>query len=70
MKRCVRRSGRSYGKGVCCMRKALISALMIALLTLPGCGGRKEQMEKSFESLRQAVTMAERVEAQVELSAN
>ena len=52
------------------MRKALISALMMTLLILPGCGGREERMQTGFQTLRQAVTMAERVEAQVELAAN
>lgn len=52
------------------MRKALISALMMTLLVLPGCGGREERMETGFETLRQAVTMAEQVETHVELAAN
>ena len=38
------------------MRKAIVSALMMTLLVLPGCSGR-ERAEAAFDELRRAVTM-------------
>ena len=51
------------------MRKAIVSALMMTLLVLPGCGGR-ERTEAAFLGLRQAVTDASCVTATAEISAN
>ena len=52
------------------MRKAVISALMMTLLLLTGCGEREARLEKGFEQLRQAVTVAQSITAQVELTAD
>ena len=38
------------------MRKTIVSALMMTLLLLPGCGEREVRLEKSFDAVRQAVT--------------
>lgn len=51
------------------MRKAIVSALMIALLLLPGCGEREKELEESFEALRGAVTRAESISFQTEMTA-
>ena len=50
------------------MRKGLVSALMIALLLLPGCGEREERLQEGFDELRGAVTRAESIQFQAELS--
>lgn len=52
------------------MRKEIISVLMIPLLLLGGCGEREAKLETGFDSFRQAVTVAERISAGVELTAD
>ncbi len=52
------------------MRKAVISALMMTLLLLPGCGEREARLEMGFDKLRQTVTAAEQITAKVELTAD
>ena len=52
------------------MRKGIVSALMITLLLLPGCGEREARLEKGFDALRQAVTVAENIRFQGSLTAD
>ena len=52
------------------MRKAIVSALMMTLLLLPGCGEREAKLQKSFDDLRAAVTVAEHIAFQAELTAD
>ena len=52
------------------MRKGIISALMMTLLLLPGCGEREARLEKGFGELRSAVTAAESLRFQAELTAD
>lgn len=52
------------------MRKAIVSALMMTLLLLPGCGEREARLEKGFADLRQAVTVAQSICFQAELTAD
>ncbi|MCD7844304.1 MAG: hypothetical protein LUG57_00285 [Oscillospiraceae bacterium] len=52
------------------MRRAILSALMIALLLLPGCGEREERLEKSFSQFRETVTLAREITLETELTAN
>lgn len=52
------------------MRRAIASALMIALLLLPGCGEREERLEEGFDALRSAVTRAESIRFQAEITAD
>ena len=52
------------------MRRAIASALMIALLLLPGCGEREERLEEGFDALRSAVTRAESIRFQAEMTAD
>ena len=52
------------------MRKRFLSALMMTLLLLPGCGGREARMEKAFESLRSAVTAATNITFRVSMTAD
>ena len=50
------------------MRKFLVSVLTIALLILPGCGEREKRLEAGFTAFREAVTMAESLTVQAELT--
>ena len=52
------------------MRKAIVSALMMTLLLLPGCGEREARLEKGFETLRKAVTVAEDIRFQAAMTAD
>ena len=52
------------------MRKTIVSALMMTLLLLPGCGEREARLEKSFDELRGAVTAAGSISFQAELTAD
>ncbi|MCD8322445.1 MAG: hypothetical protein LUC89_06140 [Oscillospiraceae bacterium] len=52
------------------MRRAILSALMITLLLLPGCGEREERLEKSFSQFREDVTLAQEITLEAELTAN
>ena len=52
------------------MRRAIASALMIVLVLLPGCGEREKQLQESFDALRAAVTHAEDIRFQAELTAD
>ena len=52
------------------MRKAIVSALMMTLLLLPGCGEREERLEEGFGALRQAVTEAGSIHFQAALTAD
>ena len=52
------------------MRKAIVSALMIALLLLPGCGEREERLEEGFQALRKAVTAADSIRFNAALTAD
>ncbi len=52
------------------MRKRVISALMMTLLLLPGCGGREARLERAFDSLRQAVTAARSITFQTAMTAD
>lgn len=52
------------------MRKGLVSVLMIPLLLFPGCGERKAALEEDFSSFRQSVTVAEKISATAELTAD
>ncbi len=52
------------------MRKRVISALMMTLLLLPGCGGREARLERAFDSLRQAVTAAQSITFQAAMTAD
>ena len=52
------------------MRKGIISALMMTLLLLPGCGGRETRLEKSFGELRSAVTAAQDIHFQAAMRAD
>ena len=52
------------------MRKRIISALMMTLLLLPGCGGREARLERAFDSLRQAVTAAQSITFQAAMTAD
>ena len=52
------------------MRRAIASALMMTLLLLPGCGEREVRLEKSFDAVRQAVTAAQSISFQAELTAD
>ena len=52
------------------MRKVIVSALMMILLLLPGCGEREVRLEKSFDELRQAVTAAQNIRFETVLTAD
>lgn len=52
------------------MRKGIVSALMITLLLLPGCGEREQRLQDGFDELRAAVTAAEHITFQAELTAD
>ena len=52
------------------MRRAIASALMMTLLFLPGCGEREVRLEESFDALRQAVTAAQSIRFEAELTAD
>ena len=52
------------------MRKAIVSALMMTLLLLPGCGEREARLEEGFGALRQAVTAAQSIRFQAALTAD
>ena len=52
------------------MRKTAISALMMILLLLPGCGEREARLEEGFQTLRQAVTAAERIRFRAAMTAD
>lgn len=52
------------------MRKTIVSALMMTLLLLHGCGEREARLEKSFEALRTAVTQAQSISFTAELTAD
>ncbi len=52
------------------MRRATLSALMIILLLLPGCGEREERLKKSFSQFREDVTLAQEITLEAELTAN
>ena len=52
------------------MRKAIISALMMTLLLLPGCGEREVRLEKSFDELRAAVTAAQSISFETRMTAD
>lgn len=52
------------------MRKAALAALMMTLLLLTGCGEREAKLETGFDRFREAVTLAEGIDLQVELTAD
>jgi outer membrane lipoprotein-sorting protein len=52
------------------MRKAVISALMIPLLLLAGCGKQEAKLKAGLESFRQSITDAQSITAQTELTAD
>ncbi len=52
------------------MRKAIVSALMMTLLLLPGCGEREERLQEGFDALRKAVTAAQSIRFQAEMTAD
>lgn len=52
------------------MRKKLISALMIPLLLLTGCGEREAKLQNGFADFRQSLNEEKTVTATVELTAN
>ena len=50
------------------MRKTWISALMMTLLLLTGCGRREAKLENEFAAFRDGVKSAQSIQAQVQLS--
>lgn len=50
------------------MRKLTLSVLMMTLLLLSGCGEREAALERGFSSFREAVTHAESITAETELT--
>lgn len=50
------------------MRKGVISALMMTLLLLTGCGRREAKLENEFAAFRQSVQNARSIQAQTRLS--
>lgn len=52
------------------MRKVIVSALMIPLLLLAGCGGREAKPEQSFHDFREAVLSAQKITVDAHLTAD
>lgn len=52
------------------MRKTIVSALMMTLLLLPGCGEREVRLEEGFDAVRQAVTAARSIRFETQLTAD
>lgn len=52
------------------MRKIVVSALMMTLLLLPGCGEREVRLEESFDAMRQAVTAAQSIRFEAQMTAD
>ncbi len=52
------------------MRKTVVSALMMILLLLPGCGEREARLQEGFGTLRQTVTDAGSIRFQAALTAD
>ncbi len=52
------------------MRKKAVSALMMILLLLPGCGAREARLEENFQTLRKAVTAAGSITFRAALTAD
>lgn len=50
------------------MRKGFVSALMMTLLLLTGCGRREAKLENEFAAFRENLRAAQSIEAQVSLS--
>ena len=52
------------------MRKRVVSALMMILLLLPGCGEREKRLEEGFQALRDAVTAAQSIRFRAAVTAD
>ncbi len=52
------------------MRKTAVSALMMILLLLPGCGTREARLEEGFNTLREAVTAAQSIRFRAAMTAD